>query len=137
MALGLAILLVLLVGVMGAGLLTFIRTDLEAVAQVNQGQRALNLADGGAEAAAQLLELEDDPTGGHEWSVNGAAVRVHIAPSREPVNGEEQREYYEVVALAESGGAVRVVEAVYREADGPYELWSWRELYRVPETLRE
>jgi hypothetical protein len=41
----------LLIGVMGAGLLTLVRSDLEAVVEVNQGQRALGLADAGVQAA--------------------------------------------------------------------------------------
>jgi hypothetical protein len=34
-----------LIGVMGAGLLVFVRNDLEAVVEVNLGQRAFNLAE--------------------------------------------------------------------------------------------
>ena len=46
-ALGLAVIMIVVVGVMGAGLLTFVRSDLEAVVEVNEGQRALSLADAG------------------------------------------------------------------------------------------
>ncbi len=55
-ALGLAVIMIVLIGVMGAGLLVFVRNDLEAVVEVNQGQRAMDIADAGAQAAkAQLL----------------------------------------------------------------------------------
>jgi hypothetical protein len=56
MALALAVIMIVLIGVMGAGLLVFVRNDLEAVVEVNQGQRAMDLADAGTQAAkAQLL----------------------------------------------------------------------------------
>ncbi len=54
-ALGLAVIMIVLIGVMGAGLLVFVRNDLEAVIEVNQGQRAMDLADAGVEAAEQRL----------------------------------------------------------------------------------
>ena len=38
MALPVAIMMVVVVGVMGAGLLTFVATDLRSVVEVNQGQ---------------------------------------------------------------------------------------------------
>jgi type II secretory pathway pseudopilin PulG len=50
-----------LVGVMGAGLLVFVRNDLEAVVEVKQGQRAFNLADAGAQAARRELLSQPDP----------------------------------------------------------------------------
>ena len=56
MALGLVVIMIVLIGVMGAGLLVFVRNDLEAVVEVNQGHRAMDLADAGTQAAkAQLL----------------------------------------------------------------------------------
>ena len=59
---GLAVILVVLIGVMGAGLLVFVRSDLEAVVKVNQGQRALNLADAGVQAARRQLPRTRSPT---------------------------------------------------------------------------
>jgi hypothetical protein len=58
---GLAVMLVVLIGVMGAGLLVFVRSDLEAVVKVNQGQRALNLADAGVQAARRQLRSDAEP----------------------------------------------------------------------------
>lgn len=54
-ALPLAIIMIVLVGVMGAGLLVFVRNDLEAVVEVNQGQRAIDSADAGIQAGKRQL----------------------------------------------------------------------------------
>ncbi len=50
---------VLLVGVMGAGLLVFVRNDLEAVVEVNQGQKAFDVADAGVQVAKRHLSKVD------------------------------------------------------------------------------
>ncbi len=57
-ALGLAVIMILLIGVMGAGLLTFVRQDLLTVVEVNQGQKALNIADAGVQAAKAQLRVD-------------------------------------------------------------------------------
>jgi hypothetical protein len=55
-AMGLTVMMIVLIGVMGAGLLVFVRNDLESVIEVNRGQRAMDIADAGTQAAkAQLL----------------------------------------------------------------------------------
>lgn len=54
-ALGLAVIMIVLIGVMGAGLLVFVQSDLKAVVEVNQGQRAFEMADAGAHAARQHI----------------------------------------------------------------------------------
>ena len=54
-ALGLAVIIILLVGVMGAGLLVFVRNDLEAVVEVNKGQKAFDIADSGVQVAKQQI----------------------------------------------------------------------------------
>lgn len=54
-ALPLAIIMIVLVAVMGAGLLVFVRNDLQAVVEVNQGQRALDTADAGIQAGKRQL----------------------------------------------------------------------------------
>lgn len=61
--LGLAIVIIVLIGVMGAGLLVFVRNDLEAVVESNQGRRALEIADAGAQAAR--LHLISDKERAH------------------------------------------------------------------------
>lgn len=55
MTMGLAIIMIVLVGVMGAGLLTFVRRDLEAVIESNRGQKATEVADAGVQAAKRKL----------------------------------------------------------------------------------
>lgn len=84
-ALPLAIMVMVIVGVMGAGLLVFVRSDLEAVVEVNRGQRAADIAEAGVQAAKRQLlsdanrrhydlELSNDCTGGdrrviaEDWS---------------------------------------------------------------------
>src|SRR5438270_4277273 len=61
MTMGLAVIMIALIGAMGAGLLVFVRNDLETVVQVNQGQRALNLADAGVQAAKRQLRSDAVP----------------------------------------------------------------------------
>ena len=60
-ALGLAVIVVVLIGVLAAGLLATLRSDLEATTQANRGQRALHLADAGAQAAVAQLRADSDP----------------------------------------------------------------------------
>lgn len=68
-AMGLAVIMITLIGVMGAGLLVFVRNDLEAVVEVNQGQRAINLADAGVQAAKRQLRSDAVPA---HYDSNGA-----------------------------------------------------------------
>lgn len=51
----LAMMMILIFGVMGAGLLTFVSRDLNTVIETNRGQRALELADAGVAAAKSQL----------------------------------------------------------------------------------
>ena len=57
-ALGLAIIMVVLIGVMGAGLLVFVNTDLQNVVENNNGQRAFQIADAGIQVA-KTQQLSD------------------------------------------------------------------------------
>lgn len=61
-ALGLAVIMIVLIGVMGAGLLVFVRNDLEAVIEVNQGQKAFDIADSGVQVARQHIAGDKEPT---------------------------------------------------------------------------
>ena len=65
---------------MGAGLLTFVRSDLEAVVEVNQGQRALSLADAGVQAARRQLRSDAQP---EHYDGNAAenAEWAYVAPT--------------------------------------------------------
>ena len=58
MTLGLTMVVIVLIGVMGAGLLTFVSTDLGTVIEVNRGQRAFEVADAGIGVAQR--QLADD-----------------------------------------------------------------------------
>jgi hypothetical protein len=57
MTMGLVVIMVVLIGVMGAGLLTFVQRDLESVVEVNQGQRGLEWAEAGVAAAITELSM--------------------------------------------------------------------------------
>lgn len=58
MTMGLVVVMVVVIGVMGAGLLTFVRTDLFSVVEVNQGQRAFEMSDAGVQAAYRQLQAD-------------------------------------------------------------------------------
>ena len=77
----LAVIMIVLISVMGAGLLVFVRNDLGVVVEVNRGQQALEMADAGIEAArghlstvdARPSSYDDDLTNGNsEWSDDGS-----------------------------------------------------------------
>jgi hypothetical protein len=55
MTLVMAMIMIVLMGVMGAGLLTFVMRDLNTVIEENRGQRAFQVADAGIEAAKHQL----------------------------------------------------------------------------------
>lgn len=75
MTMGLTVIVIVLIGVMGAGLLTFVQRDLNAVVEVNQGQKAFDIADAGIAAAKRQLKTDnyttskyDGGTGDIQWS---------------------------------------------------------------------
>jgi hypothetical protein len=91
---GLAVMVMVLIGVMGAGLLVFVRNDLETVVEVNQGQRAFDVAEAGVQVAKQQIlssktaghydtdgssgcdSLEETPPPeGEDWSPGGGVSR--------------------------------------------------------------
>ena len=55
MTMALAVIMIVLIGVMGAGLLTFVSRDLNTVIEENRGQRAFEVADAGIAAAKRQL----------------------------------------------------------------------------------
>ena len=59
-ALGLAVILVAVIGVLAAGLLAFVAADLDALVEANRGQQAFELAAAGIELAK--AHLADDPS---------------------------------------------------------------------------
>jgi hypothetical protein len=58
MAMALAVMMILLIGVMGAGLLTFMQNDLKSIMEANKGQMSLDIADAGVEAAKSHLRQD-------------------------------------------------------------------------------
>jgi type II secretory pathway component PulK len=108
MALGFAIIVVVIVGVMGAGLLTFVAADLEAVAEINRGEQAFELAEAGIELAM---------TGVAEGSVTVTLEHDDETGSFEAVSTGDYRE------------TRRKIEATFSVKEGKPKLLGWRELY--------
>lgn len=61
LALPLAIGVMVIVGVMGAGLLVFVNRDLESVIEVNRGQKAFEIAEAGVVSAKRHLLSDNEP----------------------------------------------------------------------------
>ncbi len=74
--------MVVLIGVMGAGLLTFVMSDLKSVIEVNKGQKAMDIAEAGAQAAKAHLRQDsfrehyDTDTDGANDCVSPSGIRV-------------------------------------------------------------
>src|SRR5215210_6449082 len=84
MTMAVTVLMVLLLGVMGAGLLTFVMSDSKSLIEVSKGQRAMDIAEAGVQAAKAHLRVdsfrehydtvrsndcaEGPRTGGENWS---------------------------------------------------------------------
>jgi hypothetical protein len=66
MTMALAVIMVVVLGVMGAGLLAFATKDLDTVVEENRGQAAFGVADAGIEAAKR--QLKSDCLGGNTCS---------------------------------------------------------------------
>ncbi len=126
MALGLAIIVVVIVGVMGAGLLTLVATDLRAVMEVNRGEQAFELAEAGIEVAK--AHLANDPSQA-DW----ASGELHMAGMDEgsvavTVEHDDKSATFIAVSTGEYRETRRKIEAIFSiEDDGP-KLLSWREL---------
>ena len=88
MTMGLAIIMIVLIGVMGAGLLTFVSRDLNTVIEENRGQRAFEVADAGIGAAKR--QLASDCVGDTELHRSLRRPRA-VLRRRHPVVGGERR----------------------------------------------
>lgn len=150
-AMGLAVIVVLLVGVMGAGLLVFVRNDLEAVVEVNQGQRAFELADAGIRVAEKQLEKNSTPDlydGVAEdigWSESKGGMKLDgllegpaTAGTRVTIDYQKADETFRVISRGEYRNAKRIVEAIFTvssadDGAGSSEarLQGWRECYSL------
>jgi type II secretory pathway component PulK len=127
MALGLAIIVVVIVGVMGAGLLTFVATDLQAVVAVNRGEQAFELAEAGIEVAKAHLANDSSPA---DWS----SGELHMAGMVEgsvtvTVEYDADSNSFEAVSIGQYRETNRKLEATFSVEDGAPKLLSWRELY--------
>jgi Tfp pilus assembly protein PilX len=127
MALGLAIIVVVVIGVMGAGLLTFAATDLQAVVAVNRGEQAFELAEAGIEVAKAHLANDPNPA---DWS----SGELHMAGMNEgsvtvTVEYDAGSGTFEAVSTGDYRQTSRKIEATFSIEEGKPKLLSWRELY--------
>jgi hypothetical protein len=125
MVLGLAIIIVVVIGVMGAGLLTFVSADLQAVVTVNRGEQAFQLAEAGVEVAKTHLAGDPSPSG---WS-SGELHLNGVEDNSVSVTVEHAAGSFEVVSTGRYGETKRKIEAVFTIEDGKPRLLGWRELY--------
>jgi hypothetical protein len=128
-ALALAIILVVVIGVMGAGLLAPISADLDAMSEANRGQQAFEMAEAGIEVAkARLAETPDLV----EWSSGelrvGGLEEGSVAVTVEQVGPEEDARFA-ATSTGQYGGARRRIEATFEVAGGGPRLLTWREVY--------
>ncbi len=126
MALGFAIIVVVIVGVMGAGLLTLAATDLRAIMEVNRGEQAFELAEAGIEVAK--AHLANDPSQA-DW----ASGELNMAGVNEgsvvvTVEHDEESASFVAVSTGEYRGTRRKIEAIFSIEEGRPKLLSWREL---------
>ena len=127
MALGLAIIVVVVIGVMGAGLLTFVSTDLQAVVTVNRGEQAFELAEAGVEVAKAHLAEDPSPA---DWS----SGELHMDGMGEnsasvTVEHDDTDGSFEVVSTGQYSETKRKIEATFYVEEGVPNLLGWRELY--------
>ena len=138
MTLGLAMMMIVLIGAMGAGLLTFVSRDLIAVAEDNRAQRAFEVADAGIGAAKRQLAAEvvrehyDDEgavvVGAEDiqWSAAKGGLTLNdldgIATTPDSVNVKIQYkaatalfpEHFLVISEGTYGTAKRKIEAIFK-----------------------
>jgi type II secretory pathway component PulK len=125
MVLGLAIIIVVVIGVMGAGLLTFVSADLQAVVTVNRGEQAFQLAEAGIEVARAHLAGDPSPS---DWS-SGELHMDGVEDNSVSVTVEHVAGSVEVISTGRYGETKRKIEAVFTIEDGKPRLLGWRELY--------
>jgi hypothetical protein len=135
MTMGLAVMMILLISVMGAGLLTFVSRDLNTVLEVNRGQRAFEVADAGIGAAKRQLasnvvreDYDDDPNtpvDDIQWSAAQGGLTLDnldgSATTQDSVNvqiqyqaeTEDSPEHFLVISEGTYGDAKRRIEAIF------------------------
>ena len=125
MVLGLAIIVVVVIGVVGAGLLTFVSADLQAVLAVNRGEQAFQLAEAGVEVAKTHLANDPNPS---DWS-SGELHADGVDDNSVSVTIDHNAGSFEVVSTGRNGETKRKIEAVFSLEEGKPKLLGWRELY--------
>jgi len=127
-ALGLAVIMVVLVGVMGVGLLTPIVTDLQAMVEANKGQQAFEMGEAGIEVAkARLAEAPDlDYWSSGELRLEGVDEGSAVVTIERQDTGDRR---FTATSTGECGGARRKIEGTFEVADGEPRLLTWREVY--------
>jgi hypothetical protein len=145
MTLGLAMVMILLIGVMGVGLLTFANKNLSTTLEVNRGQRAFEVADAGVGVAKRQLALDcaaatpqtpcidhyDDPASGvlgtqdYQWSaVNGVTLNDLDGDNDPRDNAIVTIDYryptddFKVVSTGNYGVSKRKIEAIFKGVSG-------------------
>jgi hypothetical protein len=148
MTLGLAMMMILLLSVMGAGLLTFVSRDLNTVLENNRAQRAFEVADAGIEVAKRQLassvvrdHYDDDGAtivGAEDiqWSVAKGgltlndldgdgdpkdSVNVTIEYIAEGEDPDFPEEHFLVISTGTYGEAKRKIEAIFEGAVASFE----------------
>jgi hypothetical protein len=116
---------VVVIGVMGAGLLTFVSADLQAVVTVNRGEQAFQLAEAGVEVARAHLAGDPSPS---DWS-SGELHMDGVEDNSVSVTVEHVAGSVEVISTGRYGETKRKIEAVFTIEDGKPRLLGWRELY--------
>src|SRR5215218_6782131 len=135
MTMGLAVIMIVLLGVMGAGLLTFVSRDLHVVIEENRGQRAFEIADAGIAAAKRQLAsgvetkqydgLTDVPD--IQWSAAAGGLTLNDldgdATTTDSVNVKikyrSDTEDFLVVSEGDYGSAKRKIEAIFKGEEVP------------------
>ncbi len=116
--------LVALIGVMAAGLLTFVAADLDALMEMNWGQQAFELAEAGIGVAK--AHLADDPSPS-DWC--SGELRLEGVGENAVTEYDDEEAYFRAASAGEYGGTKRRIKAVYSIEEGEPELVSWQELY--------
>jgi hypothetical protein len=110
---------------MGAGLLTFVSADLQAVVAVNRGEQAFQLAEAGVEVAKAHLADDPSPSG---WS-SGELHMDSVDDNSVSITVDRVAGSFEVVSTGRYGETRRKIEALFSVEEGKPKLLGWRELY--------
>jgi len=142
MTMALAVIMIVLLGVMGAGLLTFVSRDLNIVVEENRGQRAFEVAEAGIGAAKRQLSKDcsddpticpshydypdDDGTDNIQWAETNSGLTLQdLDGDGDPTDyaivtiESKGADSYEVISTGHYGTAKRKIEAVFKGVEAP------------------